>query len=159
MAEILREAWGDMVTTMDISGGRVRCHMAVDLITSSGDLVICNSYEQYLIQKIILHFATPKGERLNKPGIGSNLRGKMFSPLSEERLYRLKKEIEYDFQNQFSDIKIANIEVKKSEAEQDSVSITIKTYTIGDIEVFANLQELNMLTWGLTNSFGWGLNV
>lgn len=144
----------DFKFNLDLRSGYVRCHNRGDLVnTPDGDIALTESYSEYLLQRIIIWLATPKGEVPNDPDVGCVLHDFLFYKQTPQNLYRLAKELEYDAKVQFPDLGILYIDVKGLSISSIQIVIYTQNELISLILEESEYQELlneviNMLSIG-----------
>ncbi len=103
------------------------------------------SGDEAALQKLILYFAIPKGELLNDPNIGCCLHNYIFDRLTDNSLYMLQNEMEYELKQQIPELGVHRVEAEAA-GTKDSVKLTIVGYQTWLLTVSRNdLLDLNLL--------------
>lgn len=103
----------DFKFNLDLRSGYIRCHGSGDLVnTPDGDFALTETYEEYLLQRLIIWLATPKGEVPNDPDVGCVLHDFLFEKQTNATVYALAKQLEYDAKKQFPDLGLIYIDIK-----------------------------------------------
>ena len=75
-----------------IDSGRVRCHGSGDFVRGQNRDWARVTGNNYVLQKLILYFAIPKGEVINAPEIGCCLHEYLFAPLTPTNIYLIESD-------------------------------------------------------------------
>jgi hypothetical protein len=113
----------DILTNMDITEGRCRCHEALDiLLTSTGDIALTEDDGQELMQRFLLYLAVPHGERYN-PNIGCFLHDFLHEKITANNIRRLEQAIESDIKYQFPEVDLKSISCQISDSDPAEILI------------------------------------
>ena len=102
----------------------------------------------YLLQKLIIYFAIPKGEVIDDPDVGCCLHNYLFDGLTDSTIAELENKMEAELQRQIPEIGVHRVTAKIKDSE--SVQITI----LGFNTWLLNVSREDLLDINLIDIFG-----
>lgn len=142
----------DLAVNADLSSNNIRCHDNVDLKTSAGDLVLTETEDEYILQKLIMWLATALGERVDRPDLGCALWDFMHEQLDSLSLTMLSRSLEYGLKKQIPELNIQQV-ICSTPANSNTVNIEFIT-TDGQVinriagsEYFDLVDDLSDMLW------------
>jgi hypothetical protein len=116
----------DWLGNFDLKSGRVRCHGNFKILWGPNrDWARTSTNIQYLLQKLVIFFAIPKGEVINDPGIGCCLHRYLFDKQTSSTLVELRSELEYDLKNQLPELGVKSVKTQVNKQNRDAVDIQL----------------------------------
>ena len=102
------------------------------------------SGDHYVLQKLILYFAIPKGEVINAPEIGCCLHEYLFAPLTATNIFMIESTMESEIGQQIPELGIHSVSAEK--IDELSVKLRIVGYKTWLIQVSrSDLLDLNLI--------------
>lgn len=141
----------DLLTTMDHSSNFIRCHGNVDLETCAGDLVLTQTWEQYVYQKLDFWLLTAMRERVGDPTLGCPLWDYMHEILDQHSLVMLARAMEYSLRKQLPELGITEVICSTTEGT-NNVNIQFLTgdeviVKLAGSEYFDLVEEVGDIIW------------
>jgi phage baseplate assembly protein W len=122
----------------------VRCHGAGDLVFGPNRDWARVSGNAAILQKLVLYFATPKGEVINEPDLGCCLHRYVFDKLTSTTLYLIQAEMEAELEDQIPELGVQR--VRASRVDKESVRLEIIGYSTWLLTVSrSDLLDLNII--------------
>lgn len=114
---------GDLKLNVDLRAGEIKCHRLVDiLLTADGDLALTGTDQETMMQKLLIYFATPKGEMVD-PLEGSVFYDYMHKSLTANHLASMSVVVRRDLVKFFPELGVFRVALRK--AERRNVFMTI----------------------------------
>ncbi|MFA5752937.1 MAG: hypothetical protein WC910_07715 [Bacteroidales bacterium] len=122
----------------------MRCHGAGDFVRGQNRDWARVTGNNYVLQKLILYFAIPKGEVINAPEIGCCLHEYLFAPLTPTNIYLIESTMESEIGQQIPELGIHSVSAEK--VDEMTVKLRILGYATWLIQMSrSDLLDLNLI--------------
>ena len=144
----------DLLTNMQLQGGRAKCHHGLDfLLSSSGDIAFTDEGSDNMRQRLLLYLATPKRNRVD-PTVGCSYYEYIHEKMTEDNLAYLAGDLKEDLRTQFPEWDIQDVECFQGTNNREiRVNVIISTETVDLLLSTKDMEEISAM---LAESMYWG---
>ncbi len=105
----------DLKINQRFESGEIKCHWEVDLVlTPDGDIALTSTPAEELQQRLLVYWATPKGEMLD-PHEGSSIYQYLHKPLTPDTLQEMALDIKNDLQESFPELAVTSVKIQRGD--------------------------------------------
>lgn len=130
----------------DLTNGRVRCHLKGDIVRGLNQDWARISGAAYLLQKLVIYFAIPKGEIINEPNMGTCLHNYIFDKITSTVLSRIEVEMEAELQEQIPELGVNYVTAEFYDQTKTAIKLSIVGFNTWIFQIFReDLLDINLI--------------